>query len=504
MKPVNLRNVVIANRVLDATLRDGLYKVWGISPKPVELCSLDHFVLQCEALFGYHVDKLIPILGGCFFGFVIPRISKEFDCLWIGDKTVVNVELKSQDVGEEKIKNQLIKNRYYLQPLNRRLKSYTYVSSTGNCYCLTDSEKLVEVSLKDLLTAVDEVQKESLYKEDIESLFPPEKFLVSPFNSSEEFLKGCYFLTNQQLEFKNKILQFFGNEENDNFCALTGGPGSGKTLLMYDIARTLMEEGKNVVIGHSGGLNDGHCHLIFNGWQIKATKYFFSKSFNHGNESEFVDADVYMIDEVQRCFNLEAIVCQIVKRGKKCLFSFDEQQILSNDELFRNNAKKIKTLVGNKSYTLTSNIRTNAAVHEFVSALFDRHCSVNKDIDGHVEITYCNTTNEAAAMLSLLHEEGYRVPRFTPTRSSEDYIRWFPNVEKSAHEVIGQEFDQVAGLLSDKMYYDENGKLVSKGDYFYREDRMLYQILSRARRKIHLVIVNNPGVLERCMKLMNR
>ena len=69
---------------------------------------------------------------------------------------------------------------------------------------------------------------------------------------------------------------------------------------------------------------------------------------------------------------------------------------------------------------------------------------------------------------------------------------------------IRQEFDNVAGLLSDKVYYDENGKLVSRGRYYYREDRMLYQILTRARHKIHLVVFNNPVMLERCIKLMNK
>ena len=504
MRPVNLRSVVVANRGLDIPLRDSLYKVWGISPKPVELCSLEHFVLQCETLFGHRVDKLIPILGGCFFGFVIPRISKEFDCLWIGDKTVVNVELKSQDVGEEKIKNQLIKNRYYLQHLNRNLKSYTYVSSTGNCYCLTDSEKLVEVSLKDLLTAVDEVQKESLYKEDIESLFPPEKFLVSPFNSSEEFLKGCYFLTNQQLEFKNKILQFFGNEENDNFCALTGGPGSGKTLLMYDIARTLMEEGKNVVIGHSGGLNDGQRTLVNNGWKIQSTKYFGVFYRDDKTTFRLDEADFYMIDESQRCKNLNYIVQELKNNNKKCLFAYDREQIMSDDEGIRDNGSTIQSLVGDFCFNLTSNIRTNTAVYEFVKALFDKRLSTNREMHGNVEFTYCQDYMGASVILDGLRDKGFRVPKFTPTRYGEDYVSWFPNVENSAHEVIGQEFDQVAGLLSDKMYYDKNGKLVSRGSYFYREDRMLYQILSRARRKIHLVIVNNPVVLERCMKLMNR
>jgi len=62
----------------------------------------------------------------------------------------------------------------------------------------------------------------------------------------------------------------------------------------------------------------------------------------------------------------------------------------------------------------------------------------------------------------------------------------------------------VASLLSDKMSYNAKGKLVSCGRYLYKEDRMLYQILSRARKKIHLVIVNNVPVLERCMKLISK
>lgn len=99
----------------------------------------------------------------------------------------------------------------------------------------------------------------------------------------------------------------------------------------------------------------------------------------------------------------------------------------------------------------------------------------------------------------------YHVPKFTPKlHGKEDYEEWFPNDTMSAHEVIGQEFDCVASLLSEKMYYNANGKLVSRGRYLYREDRMLYQILSRARKKIHLVIVNNVPVLERCVKLIDR
>ena len=61
----------------------------------------------------------------------------------------------------------------------------------------------------------------------------------------------------------------------------------------------------------------------------------------------------------------------------------------------------------------------------------------------------------------------------------------------------------MAGFISNKLYYNKDGKLVTYNNYLYREDKMLYQILTRARRKLHLVILNNTVVLERCLNLMS-
>lgn len=504
MKPVNLKHVIIANNSLSVAQRDALYQVWGIKPKRDELLSLDDFVKKCISLSKYDPESITKMLGDCYFGFSIPRISKEFDCLWIGERTIVNIELKSQNVGEDRIRKQLVQNKYYLQHLQKQTFSFTYDSSTGSCYSLDKDEKLHAVGFNDVVQAICDIHGEVLFEDHIESLFPPERFLVSPYNSTEDFLNGCYFLTSQQQEFKNEILAFVDDAKKGNFCALTGGPGSGKTLLLYDIAHSLMESGKNVVIGHSGGLNNGHRFLISNGWRIKSTKNLFNFNYNTG-KYDIVDADVYLIDEAQRCFNYARIVDEVSKNGKKCVLSFDASQIMSRDEKNRDNATKIQSLVGKNCYTLSSNIRTNDDVYEFVKALFDKRSSVNRDIHDHVEITYCQAIGEAVAMLEVLKNKGYNVPKFTPKlHGCEEYESWFPAGEMSAHEVIGQEFDNVAGLISDKMYYDGNNKLVSSNvGYLYFEGRMLYQILTRARHKIHLVIVNNPVILERCIKLIN-
>lgn len=505
MRTVNLRSVVIANSSLANNQRDELYKVWGIDPKPKELTTLVSFLKQCDALAPHDPELITGIVDTCYFGFKIPRISKEIDCLWIGENTIVNVELKSEDVGEEAIGKQLRQNRYYLRPLKRKIASFTYEASTGNCFSIDDDENLVKVPFQDIATTLFALQKEVLFDGDIETLFSPEQYLVSPFNSTAEFLDGRYFLNNQQQEIKKAIMKFVADQARGSFCALTGGPGTGKSLLLYDMAKTLMESGKKVVIGHSGGLNNGHTLLNQQGWRIMATKYILVMDVNSYG-MRLVDADIYMIDEAQRCNNLDSILNEVAKIGKKCILSFDAEQTMNNEEQLRGNANKIMAVAGGNTYTLSSNIRTSEAVYGFVKALFDKRGQIGKDLQGNVEISYCQSYGEAVSMLLVLQKKGYKIPKFTPKHHGgrEEYESWFPLAEPSAHKVIGQEFDKVASILSDKMYYDANGKLVSSGRYLYREDKMLYQILSRARNKIHLVIVNNPAMLERCVKLMNK
>lgn len=502
MNAVNLRNVVVAFRSLQKTQKELLYKVWGINPRESELAAIERLIKELSALSPLDSKLPISLLDSCFLGFSIPRISKEFDCLWIGKKTIVNLELKSKSVARDKIEKQLARNRYYLRHLGKTILSFTFDASTGNCYKLDLENNLEEVDIKEIGRTLYDVHKEDLEVDGIDKLFPPEKFLVSPFNSTLEFLDGKYFLTDHQQSIKEKIIQLVeGN--NGNFGAITGGPGSGKTLLMYDIARELSKRGKKVVIGHAGVLNKGHHSLNDNGWSIFLTKDLL---IYNASTSEFVlgiDADVYFIDEAQRTPHLDWIAKDVVRKDKKCIFSFDTDQVMSDKEQDQGSGNKIKGLAGQNYYALSSNIRTNAAVYEFVNALFDIHHSVNKSVKGHIELTYCQDEAEAGLMLEILKEKGYEVPKFTPLiHSIANYEKWFPNDAMSAHQVIGQEFDDVAGLVSANMKYNENGKLVSKIKYRYREDRMLYQILTRARRRIHLVIVNNPSLLERCLRLV--
>lgn len=463
---------------------------------------------QLISLDPNNYKRVIENVGLCYFGFTIPRISKEFDCLWLGDKTIVNVELKSQDVGTERIKKQLIQNKYYLRHFGRNTLLYTYDTSNGNCYTLDQNNNLVNIKFPDIVKAIYAIHQEKLFDGNIETLFPPERFLVSPFNSTKEFLNGWYFLTDQQNDIKKKVLRFVEYVNGGNFYGIYGGPGTGKTLLTYDIAKTLIDQGKRVVIGHAGGLNKGQTLLNINGWDIKATKYLMETSLVAGVPSRLVldsTIDVLIIDEGQRCYNLDSIMNEVSRLGKKCIISLDPVQVMRDAERKYNNENKVNAVVGQNYSKLSDNIRTNRFVYSFTQALFNKNKQTIPGIKDYVEITYCQSLAEARNTEDILKGKGYELPIFTPkNRGKVEYEDWFPLDGLSAHAVIGQEFDNVAALISPNMYYDMSGSLVSHKPYYYDEDRMLYQILSRARNKLHLIIYNNPVILDRCLQLVNK
>ncbi|AIY07919.1 hypothetical protein LK13_04610 [Paenibacillus polymyxa] len=68
---------------------------------------------------------------------------------------------------------------------------------------------------------------------------------------------------------------------------------------------------------------------------------------------------------------------------------------------------------------------------------------------------------------------------------------------RNAHHVIGQEFDKVAVVINERFYYNDSGQLLSireAGAPPYRMDKMLYQMLTRARQEITVVIYKNKDM----------
>ena len=66
--------------------------------------------------------------------------------LRFGQKCILNIELKSKST-EDKIKKQLIRNKYYLSFIGRKIYAFTYVSESQELYFLQDDEKIEKTKI---------------------------------------------------------------------------------------------------------------------------------------------------------------------------------------------------------------------------------------------------------------------------------------------------------------------------------------------------------------------
>ena len=267
-------------------------------------CKLKIKELEYKSLCGL-VDALgnnqleLSDVDGFHFSFRINQISKEFDLLKVkGDERVLNIELKSEMIEEDRIKKQLEQNQYYLKHIAKKIDSFTYVDGINQFFKLDEGE-LVKCCVSDLIQVLKDFKN---YDDQIEQLFQVKNYLISPLNTPQKFLNGQYFLTGAQKKIKEKIISDAKKHNNKNFLGIAGKAGTGKTLLLYDLAKDLCKQGRVCVI-HCGVLCEGHMLLRE---KIDNIDIIDAKSVN---TTEFDEYDYILVDETQRIYksNMEVI-----------------------------------------------------------------------------------------------------------------------------------------------------------------------------------------------------
>lgn len=429
--------------------------------------------------------------GYFYLGYKIPQIDKEFDLLRFGENYILNVELKSI-LKEEDAKEQLIKNKYYLSSLDKKVKLFTYVEEVNSIYQLDDDENFQKIEFdvfEKLLTS----QKLEHYT-NLDDLFNPSDYLVSPFNDSERFNNGSYFLTQQQQMFKNAILK-----SSAKFKVIEGLPGTGKTLLLYDLAREF-NKNHDIVIIHTGSLNTGHFILKQKyKWNIIPIKEY--------QWIEQIKPQFIFVDETQRMrpHQLQYLIKYVIDNDIFCIFSIDPKQILSLQEWEYDNKRALMVLEDSEVYNLSKKIRTNKELGAFIKGLFNlNHMKYCNDTD-NISIHYFNDINRARGFAEGLEIEGWQVIDYTGENWNGHLIermRLYRGL--NAHGVLGQEFDKVLVLVGSTFYYREDGGLAVRGKNHYDPERMFYQSVTRARKQIMLLVVDNTDFMSRLISGMNR
>lgn len=492
MKEANLISIINAFNQLDNDLCKSYLNYFNIKIRDSELKDLEILVNHLKS----HC-KDPKVFDKYFVGYSIPQIGAEFDLLRIDNETVVNIEIKRKSSAEE-IEKQLLKNRYYLKFFGKRVYSFTYISEERKLYYINKSETLSIIEIRHLIQLLSKQDVKDNVNLDI--YFQPSNYLVSPFNSTQEFVKKEYFLTKHQEVFKRKIISLVISEDI-SFLSIKGKAGTGKTLLIYDIANELNPT-LNVLIVHCGYLNYGHKILRDNyGWNIIQAKDIYATDL-----SKF---HLVIIDEAQRIklSQLNHIIDETKKATNNCIFSYDGQQTLSSIEIENNIEREIEKIETFPCFELTNKIRTNKEIATFIKCLFEGSKVLETIKFPNVTLSYFDNILEAKSFLSNLRNENWKVINFTSSVAGPlFYDGYMLENEENAHQIIGQEFDNVVGVI-DKYFLLNDGKLAIVDYYkksYYDPLKMFFQIISRTRNKLHLVIINNNKILERCLDILKQ
>lgn len=525
MRPVNL---YLLTRDMDKNTYTEFENI--LSARKERMQIKEHEFGSLRRLVDILQEKGVTIaqLDGFFYSYTIRQIGKEFDLLKIdAPNRVLNIELKSMSVTEEKIERQLLKNKYYLGTLADRLDMYTYVEETDSLYTLQDNV-LKKAEFSELVCAVKSFSEYGTDNPD--KLLQAKNYLISPLNMPKEFLEGRYFLTQQQEMIKKNICESLSDENScTSYWGITGIAGTGKTLIMYDLAKEMSKTGKVLLI-HCGILSDGHRMLndMMENVDIISGNDICGNSFerNHLNENSLSERSLnenslcrssfgemkivqdryqfLLIDEAQRMSeNALEFIKSVTGNGIKiCIFSYDYFQILSKTEQRRNIPARIATLPGFTELKLSGRIRSNREMNSFIQTLLDLRERDQNHIYQYenVDVLFAKDDKEAAQIINFYrNERGYTFIEY------DDPIKDCPG-DINVLETSGMEFEDVIITLTDHFKYSDEGVLMGNAhpnpDYSYY--RLLFQSVSRTRERLCIVVVGDGVLFGKVLGIQNR
>lgn len=458
----------------------------------------DHEIIVLKQLCDVLVKEGCAIQGfeGYYIGYTIDQISKEFDLLRFGYDNILNIEFKSELTGtksenEKKIYKQLKINHYYLKMVSSSIDLIMYVENDGFYQFSADTDSIRRILAKDAV----EIMMNHRWDETIDpcNVFIPSNYLISPFNTTEKFINGEYFLTQHQLEIKKDIIA--GGNQFEFYC-ITANAGTGKTLLIYDIAKTMISKGTGVLVIHCANLNDGQRLLISKyKWHVISAKNIHYLTSQHMANYGFI-----IVDEAQRIYDnqLDMLITMAKQQGIPVAFSYDVKQYLMPSE------KKdvYEYITANhpncpvKKYSLTNKIRTNKAIASFIKNMFSIGSSSDNQEYDNITVEFSDSIDYLEEYSRELVKNGWQPIKYTTSYYHTESFDIFATLSSlNPHKVIGQEYSKVVLYLNENFRYINN-RLVAR-DGYYDALGMAYQIATRVVNELKIVVLNNVDLYEK-------
>lgn len=441
------------------------------------------------------IDRLkVSQKNGYFFGYKIPKgISEEFDILRFGIDYAINVEIKSQlpNGGIELVRNQLMRHKYVIGHYCDNSILYAYIRELNELYRL-DGESIILVDMEDLINSIPDnyVLENPLEKISLTDM------IISPYSQITDFANHKYFLTDEQNKVKSEILR-----NNVKKVAIIGSAGTGKSMLLFDIASHFTCQGKKVLLLF--------CAVLPNADEISEIIGFKVLSIRYFNNIDFSNYDVVLIDEAQRLYEMQ-YNSLILLENELIVFSVDQHQTLHPTECKLNIEFRLKSIPEVDIQELSKKVRTDKSMASFIMKFLNLKAEkVQAENYDKVSVSFFNERIKAREFIDeMCTKENYISIELTEYRTkilSRTTRHQIYEDSLSVHSVIGQEYSNVLVPIDDHFIYNQDGKLTSvyPDTYPYIEESCIFEALTRVKDRLHIVVINNPKLYFTILEILS-
>lgn len=450
-------------------------------------------------------------MNGAFSGYFLGTkytgvVSEEFDMLRFSNQKIINIELKSTQIPEDRILRQLKRHSYLLSSISTDMEVslYTFVSEAEILYKFNEeTEELLQITFEQLFGDIPCDYIEYNY---LESLVDT-SFIISPYSEPDRFFKNQYFLNNEQEQAKKKLI-----ESSKRYVGLKGAAGTGKSLILFDVAKELSNSGKKVLFIFCSAIYDSDTIQKINeqsSFQFIDIRKFDSVLFN--------SFDIVIIDESQRLRRVQwDKLVNIANPGEidKLILSVDNAQTLRPEE--RN--LDIQGILSDEKYKdaveyvdcLTERVRTDVELSTFIRKFFNTQEKDLRVLDfPKVNAVYFEHEHAARVFIQYcIDNEGYisiEMPEKRPWfGNGQTKLPKFYSDSLDGFTVIGREYDKVLLPLTLRVTHNADGKIVVPVEwgYNYLAENGLFQAITRVKNQLLLVIIKNKALFKTIQEIL--